>query len=199
MPKAKLAKSGVVIIDGDRITRIVEKPKPEDAPSNLAVVGRYILTPRIFDLLTNLPRGAGNEIQLTDGIAQLLQTEPVLGYEYQGKRYDCGSKESLLETNAVLLQKEFPNAPAGNYPNTIIIPPVSIAPNCKISNSIIGPMVSIGDNTIIRYSILSDSIIGSFAQLENAVLHHSVIGSDASLRGLSQSLNLGDNTQIDFG
>ncbi|KQB48956.1 UTP--glucose-1-phosphate uridylyltransferase, partial [Neisseria meningitidis] len=55
-----------------RIIGIVEKPKPEDAPSNLAVVGRYILTPRIFDLLTNLPRGAGNEIQLTDGIAKLL-------------------------------------------------------------------------------------------------------------------------------
>ena len=70
---------GIVEIDstqeGQRIRSIVEKPKPEDAPSNLAVVGRYILTPRIFELLTNLPRGAGNEIQLTDGIAKLLEYE----------------------------------------------------------------------------------------------------------------------------
>ena len=80
-----------------RITNIVEKPKPEEAPSNLAVVGRYILTPRIFDLLTNLPRGAGNEIQLTDGIARLLDHEFVLAHAFEGKRYDCGSKLGYLE------------------------------------------------------------------------------------------------------
>ncbi|WP_277607173.1 sugar phosphate nucleotidyltransferase, partial [Escherichia coli] len=71
-----------------RITGIVEKPKPEDAPSNLAVVGRYILAPRIFDLLTGLPRGAGNEIQLTDGIAKLLDHEFVLALPFEGTRYD---------------------------------------------------------------------------------------------------------------
>lgn len=80
-----------------RITNIVEKPKPEEAPSNLAVVGRYILTPRIFDLLTNLPRGAGNEIQLTDGIARLLDHEFVLAHNFEGTRYDCGSKIGYLE------------------------------------------------------------------------------------------------------
>ncbi|MFC3875015.1 UTP--glucose-1-phosphate uridylyltransferase GalU [Neisseria musculi] len=80
-----------------RITNIVEKPKPEEAPSNLAVVGRYILTPRIFDLLTNLPRGAGNEIQLTDGIARLLDHEFVLAHAFEGTRYDCGSKLGYLE------------------------------------------------------------------------------------------------------
>ncbi len=80
-----------------RITNIVEKPKPEEAPSNLAVVGRYILTPRIFDLLTNLPRGAGNETQLTDGIARLLDHEFVLAHAFEGTRYDCGSKLGYLE------------------------------------------------------------------------------------------------------
>ena len=80
-----------------RLTNIVEKPKPEEAPSNLAVVGRYILTPRIFDLLTNLPRGAGGEIQLTDGIARLLDHEFVLAHAFEGKRYDCGSKLGYLE------------------------------------------------------------------------------------------------------
>ncbi|WP_114926260.1 UTP--glucose-1-phosphate uridylyltransferase GalU [Neisseria subflava] len=80
-----------------RVVNIVEKPKPEEAPSNLAVVGRYILTPRIFDLLTNLPHGAGNEIQLTDGIARLLDHEFVLAHAFDGKRYDCGSKLGYLE------------------------------------------------------------------------------------------------------
>ncbi|WP_274585458.1 UTP--glucose-1-phosphate uridylyltransferase GalU [Neisseria leonii] len=80
-----------------RIINIVEKPKPEEAPSNLAVVGRYILTPRIFDLLKDLPRGAGNEIQLTDGIARLLDHEFVLAHAFDGTRYDCGSKLGYLE------------------------------------------------------------------------------------------------------
>jgi UTP--glucose-1-phosphate uridylyltransferase len=80
-----------------RITSIVEKPKPADAPSNLAVVGRYLLTPRIFDKLQHIGRGAGGEIQLTDGIAALLADEAVYAYAFQGKRYDCGSKLGYLE------------------------------------------------------------------------------------------------------
>lgn len=78
------------------IELIVEKPKPENAPSNLAVVGRYILTPAIFDKIKNTGRGAGGEIQLTDAIADLLKDEQVLAYEFEGKRYDCGSKLGFL-------------------------------------------------------------------------------------------------------
>jgi UTP--glucose-1-phosphate uridylyltransferase len=80
-----------------RVKGIVEKPAPERAPSNLAVVGRYILTPRIFELLRGVSVGAGGEIQLTDGIAALLAHEPVLAYEFHGKRYDCGSKLGYLQ------------------------------------------------------------------------------------------------------
>jgi UTP--glucose-1-phosphate uridylyltransferase len=79
-----------------KLEGIVEKPKPENAPSNLAVVGRYILTPAIFDKLDKVTRGAGGEIQLTDAIAMLLNEEPVLAYEFFGKRYDCGSKLGYL-------------------------------------------------------------------------------------------------------
>jgi UTP--glucose-1-phosphate uridylyltransferase len=79
-----------------KLEQIVEKPKPENAPSNLAVVGRYILTPAIFDKLDNVAKGAGGEIQLTDAIAMLLHEEPVLAYEFHGKRYDCGSKLGYL-------------------------------------------------------------------------------------------------------
>lgn len=80
-----------------RVHSIVEKPKPEDAPSNLAVVGRYVLTPRIFELLKTIGRGAGGEIQLTDAIAKLLEYEPVLAHAFDGTRYDCGSKIGYLE------------------------------------------------------------------------------------------------------
>jgi UTP--glucose-1-phosphate uridylyltransferase len=80
-----------------RILGIVEKPQPEKAPSTMAVVGRYVLSPRVFDCLENLEPGSGNEIQLTDGIARLLAHEPVYAYGYTGKRYDCGSKLGFLE------------------------------------------------------------------------------------------------------
>ncbi len=80
-----------------RLRGIVEKPRPADAPSNLAVVGRYILTPRIFSLLEETRAGAGGEIQLTDAIARLLLEEPVYGFEFTGLRFDCGSKLGYLE------------------------------------------------------------------------------------------------------
>ena len=80
-----------------RLEDIVEKPSPDKAPSNLAVVGRYILTPPIFDLLASTKKGAGGEIQLTDAIAALLKEQPVLAYAFEGKRYDCGSKLGYLQ------------------------------------------------------------------------------------------------------
>jgi UTP--glucose-1-phosphate uridylyltransferase len=80
-----------------RVKRIVEKPKPEDAPSNLAVVGRYLLTPGVYAKLATIGRGAGGEIQLTDGIAALMADESVYAYAFEGKRYDCGSKLGYLE------------------------------------------------------------------------------------------------------
>ncbi len=82
---------------GLEVTSIVEKPAPQVAPSNLAVVGRYLLTPRIFDKLEQTRAGAGGEIQLTDAIAALLADERVIAYPFQGKRYDCGSKLGYLE------------------------------------------------------------------------------------------------------
>ncbi len=84
------------------ISRIVEKPAPADAPSRLGVAGRYILTPGIFHEIATQQRGVGGEIQLTDGIAGLLRREKVFAYQYQGKRYDCGSKEGFLQANVEL-------------------------------------------------------------------------------------------------
>ncbi|MEW6706808.1 MAG: UTP--glucose-1-phosphate uridylyltransferase GalU [Pseudomonadota bacterium] len=84
------------------VTRIVEKPKPDVAPSRLGVAGRYILTPGVFHEILNQPRGVGGEIQLTDGIAGLLRREKVFAFRYEGKRYDCGSKEGFLQANVEL-------------------------------------------------------------------------------------------------
>lgn len=89
----------------ERVHGIVEKPAPENAPSNLAVVGRYVLTPRIFHHLESIGRGAGGEIQLTDGIAELLKEEQVLAYRYNGTRYDCGSKLGYLKASVVFGQR----------------------------------------------------------------------------------------------
>ncbi len=101
VPHAETEKYGIVQADEvtkglSRVSSIVEKPKPEDTPSNLAVVGRYILTPRIFELLEMIPKGAGGEVQLTDAIGALLKEEQVLAYEFEGQRYDCGSKLGYL-------------------------------------------------------------------------------------------------------
>jgi UTP--glucose-1-phosphate uridylyltransferase len=102
VPHADTDKYGIVDVRGskDKISKIrsiVEKPKPAVAPSNLAVVGRYVLTPRIFKLLETIGKGAGGEIQLTDGIAQLMKKEPVYAYRFAGKRYDCGNKLGYLQ------------------------------------------------------------------------------------------------------
>ena len=91
--------------DLEAVHAIVEKPKPEEAPSTLAVVGRYVLTPRIFHHLAHLGKGAGGEIQLTDGIAALMAEEQVLAYRYHGKRYDCGSKIGYLEATLAMARK----------------------------------------------------------------------------------------------
>ena len=104
VPQSETNKYGIVALDGKpdakgvgKVGRIVEKPAPKDAPSTLAVVGRYVLTPRIFEKLQKTGRGAGGEIQLTDAIADLLKDEAVYAYPFAGKRYDCGSKLGYLQ------------------------------------------------------------------------------------------------------
>jgi UTP--glucose-1-phosphate uridylyltransferase len=98
----------------DKVNGIVEKPAPEKAPSTLAVVGRYILDGKIFDHLAGLGKGAGGEIQLTDGIAALMQHDPVLAYRYEGQRFDCGSKLGYLKATIAMARKHPELGPAFN-------------------------------------------------------------------------------------
>ena len=100
VPREHTRQYGIVQTDGKEpgaVSAIVEKPQPKDAPSTLAVVGRYILSPRIFGHLSQVQAGAGGEIQLTDGIAALMREEKVLAYRFKGRRYDCGSKLGYLQ------------------------------------------------------------------------------------------------------
>jgi UTP--glucose-1-phosphate uridylyltransferase len=102
VPRDQTQSYGIVTIDkmqGDsaRMHSIVEKPRPAEAPSNLGVIGRYVLTPRIFDMLSEVQPGAGGEIQLTDGISALLRHEPIYAVRLPGRRYDCGSKLGYLQ------------------------------------------------------------------------------------------------------
>ncbi len=98
VPHEDTSSYGVVAVDqSNRITEIVEKPAPENAPSNSAVVGRYLLAPEIFEKLQTTGRGAGGEIQLTDAIADLLGESPVYAYSFKGERFDCGSKLGYLK------------------------------------------------------------------------------------------------------
>lgn len=104
VPREDTAKYGVLDIDQDSgqtvsIKGLVEKPKPDDAPSTLSIIGRYILQPNIFDHLSTFEKGAGGEIQLTDAIAKLIGTQPLHGFRFDGTRYDCGQRLGFIEAN----------------------------------------------------------------------------------------------------
>lgn len=187
----------------DSVLKVIEKPLIPK--SNMAMVGVYYIkeTKKMYEVMDaylqrrQLDEG---EYYFTNALEQMIQES----VKFQAFRvtnwFDCGKKETLLSTNAILLKQM--NERGDQQPHThdtsVIIPPVSIAEGCKISNSIIGPNVTIGEFTNIQSSIIKDTIIGSYAQLEEVVLHSSIIGSDAFIRGLSQSLNIGDNTEIDL-
>jgi glucose-1-phosphate thymidylyltransferase len=191
------------IEENTTISRVVEKP--QIPKSNMALVGIYRIkeTSALFSCLENNIQQqltSYGEYNLTDAIECMI-TNGVKFHSFKVQNwFDCGKKETLLESNAKLLKKFGGNiAPEHLFENTIIIQPVNISPGCDIKNSIIGPNVAIGEKTKVNYSIIKDSIIGSFANLYDIVLTHSLIGSDTEVKGESRSLNIGDNTEIDLG
>jgi glucose-1-phosphate thymidylyltransferase len=195
---------GVAEIEDDGfISRVVEKP--HIPKSNMALVGLYKIKESsvLYDCLEqNIKQGVKSydEFNLTDAIECMIgQGIKVQSFKVQNW-FDCGRKETLLESNSTMLKKFGTSiSPEHNFENTIIVPPVSIAAGCDIRNSIIGPNVSIGEQTNIHYSIIKESIIGSYTNLFEIVLDNSLIGSDAEIKGESRSLNIGDNTEIDLG
>ncbi|WP_153796524.1 sugar phosphate nucleotidyltransferase [Foetidibacter luteolus] len=195
---------GVAELNADNfIEHVVEKPAIPK--SNMALVGLYKIreTHFLYECLHHLFSQnikSYGEYNLTDALDCMIKRGARFKSFKVKNWFDCGKKETLLESNATLLKK-FGGQIHENLQseNSIIIPPVSIGAGCVLKNAIIGPHVAIGANTTIQYSIVRDSIIGSYTNLFEVVLDNSLIGSDASVKGLSRSLNIGDNTEIDFG
>ncbi|MEM9983258.1 MAG: sugar phosphate nucleotidyltransferase, partial [Bacteroidota bacterium] len=193
---------GIAEVDqAGKVIKLVEKPKIPK--SNLALVGIYkirnvtLLLSSIEQLMRENHK-TRDEYQLTDALMRMVQAGEEMHTVLVDHWYDCGKKETLLEANAILLNhdKFKHDFPKEAYPSAIILPPVSIGKNCQIKDSIIGPNVAVGDHTIVQYSIVQNSIIGSFSELKNVVLKNSIVGNDSSIKGLSQSLNIGDNTEL---
>jgi glucose-1-phosphate thymidylyltransferase len=193
---------GVAEITDDFITKVVEKPTMPK--SNLALVGLYkvkegLQLMQALEENINNKIKTDNEFQLTDGLMVLIKQGVKFKPFTVENWYDCGKKSALLETNKTLLKKDgYATTDYSRFNNTIIIPPVSISESSMISDCIIGPNVSIGENTKIERSIIRNSIIGAYDNLDSIVLKDSLIGNDASIKGYSQSLNLGDKTDIQY-
>lgn len=184
------------------VRRVVEKPRIPK--SDMALVGFYKIkeVPALVEALDfniqNDIRSDG-EFPLTDSLMRMIERGAKLHAFPVDNWFNCGKKEVLLETNAILLDREgyaTDNLPA--FDNSIIIHPVSIGENCTISDSIIGPHVTIGNNTHLANAIIKESIIGNYASIKEVILQQSVVGNDTAITGLRQSLNIGDNTEIDF-
>lgn len=195
---------GVAEIDDEGfVTHVVEKPSIPK--SNMALVGLYKIkeTHFLFECLLHLFKQdikTYGEYSLTDALDCMIKRGAMFKSFKVKNWFDCGKKDSLLESNATLLKKFGGTIHESVIAeNSIIVSPVSIGPGCVLKNAIIGPHVAIGANTTVQHSIVRDSIIGSYTNLYEVVLDNSLIGSDASVKGLSRSLNIGDNTEIDFG
>jgi glucose-1-phosphate thymidylyltransferase len=187
-----------------KVQKMVEKPKIPK--SNMAIVGLYKITEvplllKSIDYVMQQDIRTVGEYQLTDALQRMIDEGAVFQTIPVDNWFDCGRKEVLLETNAMLLGRRGYATDVFHLPeteNSIFIHPVAIGQHCNINNSIIGPNVTIGDHVRVSDAIVKDSIIGNFASLSDVVLNHSVIGSDASVKGINLSLNIGDNTEIDF-
>src|SRR6476620_644550 len=194
---------GVAELDDSSITHVIEKP--HIPKSNMALVGIYKIKESavLFDCLENNIQQnikTHGEFSITDAIDCMIKK----GVQFKAFKvtswYDCGKRETLLESNATLLKKFGGSIMSTQaYENTVIIQPVRIGSGCNIRNSIIGPNVTIGDKATIDSSIIKNSIIGSYSNLFDIVLDYSLIGSDTGIRGETRTLNIGDNTDIDLG
>jgi glucose-1-phosphate thymidylyltransferase len=194
---------GVVELDeNNKITKFVEKPKIPR--SNNALVGLYkiVETRLFFEILEKYNRDnirTNGEITLTDVLNEMLQQQIKFNLITADQWLDVGNGDILLNSNALLLKK-FGGfiSPTATIENTVIVEPVHIAENCVVKNTIIGPNVTLGANTKIENSIIDNGIIGSYSSLNKMKLSDFVIGSDSSLKGASQTITVGDNTEIDF-
>lgn len=185
-------KFGVVYLENDYITRLIEKPEVPD--TDLAIVGLYYFKDSdvLFDslkyIIDNNIKSKG-EFMITDSFQYLINNGLKIKTGKINEWKDCGNYEALIEANKYLLKKiDVKTKPK----SSVIIKPVHIGPGAQIKNSIIGPNVSIGKDAVVSDSRITDSIIGKDAVVLNALLDKSIIGKNAKVNGKSQNLNIGE-------
>ncbi len=193
---------GVAVLNENRVVKkLIEKPVIPT--SNLALVGIYKISQistfvGVLEEMAKADLPLHEEYLLTNALMEMVKK----GVEFRTLRienwFDCGRKQSLLDANRILLER-IEKLDTYSFPNSVIIHPVHIGKGCRISNSIVGPYVAIADNAVIQESIVKNSILGAYSTLKTIMLDHSVVGSDTVLKGNQTSLNIGDNTEIDFG
>lgn len=192
-------KYGIVVVDRNGyITDMIEKP--EDPPSNLAIAGIYYFK-SAYDLFSSLGYIIGEKIktrdeyQLTDAMKIMINKKELFRTFNVPEWYDCGEKETLLQTNRVMLERHSTN---DKIQGSIIVPPVFIGTNTKISNSIIGPYVSISESSCVKNSLISNSILGIETIVENSILDSSLIGDNSYLSEAPKEFNVGPDSEIVF-
>lgn len=186
--------------EGSTVRGMAEKPRLPRG--NNAMVGFYkisdyrALHASLGQVLAEAPTD-NEEITLTDGLINLLDRGHVMHAEQVDRWYDCGNAEVLLATNRALLeQRGYAETQLPAFDRTILVHPVTIGKGCRISDAIIGPHASIGDYATIDRTIVSDAIVGRYAQLHEVNLEHSVVGNDTILTGQARRINIGDHTEL---
>jgi len=189
---------GVAVTEDNRIIALEEKPK--NPKSNQAVIGLYYFDEsdnlkKYLEKVISLGKKTGGEVQLTDAMEFMIRDgHNFIPYLVDGW-YDCGKRETLLETNRVLLAE---SSEVSNLPGSIIIPPVHIAESATVEESIIGPYVTVSDGAQVVRSIVRDSIISKKATVENSLLESSLVGERAIVKGIYNHLNVGDSSEVGY-
>ena len=189
---------GIVETEGGVITRLIEKP--ENPPTNLVIEGAYYvqnsgLLFQCLDKIIERDIRTYNEYQLTDGLQLMLEYGEQMKVELISSLH-CGTPEQLLAANQSILDRR---APQGyRFPNSVIIPPVFIGEDAVIEGAIIGPYVSIGSGTRVVNAMIKDTIIHPNAEVQDGLIHRSIIGPNARVYGSFHQLNIGSSTQIEL-
>lgn len=191
---------GVVEMQGDYITRLIEKP--QNPPTNLALIGVYFIksSTRLFEAIhyiidKNIT--TKGEYQITDALNRCVETGEKMTVHKVENWFDCGTFETLLATNAFLLEK---NGAKGVHlvGDSLIIEPVVMGDNVSLSRSVIGPHVGIANDAVIADCVLSNSIVYEHASLQNTVAEGCIIGENASVKGIKKNINIGAHSDYAF-